>query len=81
MSMIWSSSGFTKYKGIKFTNIKNFVIVSYLEECVYSLLLISHGKYFLTFMEASVIWLNVVITDGNTWLAFLAIYCLYNWIS
>lgn len=41
-------------KGIKFTNIKNFAIASYLEECVSSLLLICHGKYILTFLEVSV---------------------------
>lgn len=36
MSTIWSLSGFTKPKGIKFTNIKNFATASYSEECVSS---------------------------------------------
>lgn len=71
MSINWSLSGFTKSKGSKFTNIKNFAIASYLEECVSSLLLISQGNYFLTFVEVSVAQFNVLITEGNTWLASL----------
>lgn len=34
MSIIWSLGGFTKSKGSKFSNIKNFAIASYLEVCV-----------------------------------------------
>lgn len=59
----------TKFEGIKFTNVKIFAFPSQLEECISSLPLITHCKYFLTLVKVIAAQFNIIITEGNTWSA------------